>query len=174
MSLIRLVLASVWTFLVVSAPAVEVYKDAEGAGPTKYSDTPFPGSEPYDVPPLPTHAPTTGATAARNETPAQEVSGYEALGIANIQEGEAIRANNGNVAVTLALQPGLNAAAGHRYVILVDGEARTQSETPTIELIDLDRGQHTLQAMIVDASGGELIRSERITFYVKRVSALLP
>lgn len=135
---------------------------------------PFPGSEVYEVPPLPTYTPPKRAGLTTDSTESEADRDYKALSITNIQDGEAVRANDGNVTVKLAAKPGLKAAAGHRFMVLLDGEERQRSNTPTVELTDLDRGQHTLEAMIVDANGRQLIRSEEITFYVKRVSVLLP
>ena len=109
-----------------------------------------------------------------NATGSEVKRAYERLTIANIQNGEAVRANTGNVTVKLALNPELWAEAGHRFVVLLEGQERQRSQASTVELVNLDRGQHTLQGMVIDADGRELIRSEPVTFYIKRVSALPP
>lgn len=160
--------------LCVSVQATQVYKDTERGGAARYADTPFPGSEVYEVPPLPTYTPSKTADFSPDSNQSELDRGYEALRITNIQNGEPIRANNGNVTVKLAVKPALKATTGHRIVVLVDGQPTRQSKTSTVELVNLDRGRHTLEAMIVDDSGRDLIRSERVAFYVKRVSVLLP
>ena len=112
-----------------------------------------------------------------NSTDVELDPGYEALRIINIQNGEAVRANNRNVRnviVKLAVSPGPWAVADHRVVVLLDGERYNEAKHQRFELINLDRGQHTLQGMVIDPDGRELIRSEPVTFYVKRVSARLP
>jgi hypothetical protein len=161
-------------FACAAAQAVEVYKDADGRDPARYSDAPFLGSETYEVPPLRVYTLPKMADFSAVGTKAEVARGYETLSISNIQNGEPVRANNGNITVKLAVTPELDVAAGHRFVVLLDGEDRKRSKTPTVEFINLDRGQHILEAMVVDAGGRELVRSNRVRFYVKRVSALLP
>lgn len=119
-------------FLWFSAQAVEVYKDADERGPARYSDMPFPGSEVYEVPPLPTYTPPKRAGLTTDSTESEADRDYKALSITNIQDGEAVRANDGNVTVKLAAKPGLKAAAGHRFMVLLDGEERQRSNTPTV------------------------------------------
>lgn len=166
----------------IHGQAVEVYERIDDKGHVEYSDQPQPGSEPYHVSPVPTYqgpestdmAPRSNASGQHQKGFDSSGDGYTALKIVNIHNGEAIRANNGNIRIQLSLKPRLKATQDHHIIILLDGETYWQGQQDAVQLTNLDRGQHTLTAKVVDRDGQELISTEALTFHLLRVSRLLP
>jgi hypothetical protein len=85
---------------------------------------------------------------------------------------ETVHDNLGNVAVQVAVSPSL--APGDRIVLLVDGRPVAQQMDATFALSGIERGAHTLQAQVVDASGATLVASRPVTFYMWQASRLFP
>jgi hypothetical protein len=77
------------------------------------------------------------------------------------------------VYVQVELDPALQ--PGHRLDMFVDGELRKLNSTSTgFTLEDVYRGTHTIQAVIVDQSGTEVLRSLATTFMVQQSSIQNP
>lgn len=88
---------------------------------------------------------------------------------------ETIHDNLGNVPVEVRLQPPLRAAQGHRLRLRLDDSMLPGAwQQMSFTLSDIDRGTHTLQAVVADAEGRTLIESERVEFHVWRASRLFP
>ena len=77
---------------------------------------------------------------------------------------ETVHDNQGNVAVQVAVSPGL--APGDRIVLVLDGRPVRQQTGTTFALSGVERGAHTLQAQVVDANGATLAASRPVTFYM--------
>ena len=75
----------------------------------------------------------------------------------------------GTLDVQLELQPALQ--AGHQVRLYFDGAARTVPGT-SFQLDEVYRGEHTIQAEVVDESGELQIRSEGHRFYVQQTSVV--
>lgn len=156
----------------------QVFRRIGPDGQVYFSDRPGPDTEQIEVNPAQTvtlPAVPEASPAAEQEGPeaaeqAAEIgAAYSMFTIISPVEGQAIRANDGNVTVKLMLQPGLS--AGHTIALLIDGEdgANTSiTEDMSIELSNLSRGLHTIEAAVVDAEGNELIRTEPVSFNVLR------
>jgi hypothetical protein len=64
---------------------------------------------------------------------------------------------------------------GHHYDLIYDGQRRNLTATaPRVTLQDVFRGAHTLQVVVLESSGRELMRSSPRTFYVQQTSAQNP
>jgi len=157
-----------------------VYKHVDEHGNLiKYSDQPQkPGDKPLDLP-------KPAATSESQEQPrlrftpvkpkestgeSQPVVTYAAVAIIKPENEESIRANGGMFPIELASQPELDATAGHRYVIVVDGEKHQESPVAKFNLINMDRGAHSISAEIHDKDDKVLTSSSSITVYVLRAS----
>lgn len=110
--------------------------------------------------------PATDDPSAPSE-PAGEISPKSAIAILSPSPGEAIRANNGAVPLSLSLNPGL--APGERPRLQLDGQTLMTTESPAAVLTRLARGEHTLLIKRLDAGGRTLAEAER-TFYVLRTA----
>lgn len=110
--------------------------------------------------------PATDDPSAPSE-PSGLISPKSAIAILSPSPGEAIRANNGAVPLSLSLNPRL--APGERLRLQLDGQTLMTTETPAAVLTRLARGEHTLLVKRLDAGGRTLAAAER-TFYVLRTA----
>lgn len=117
------------------------------------------------APPAPGFNRSTGQTS---DGSSRESGGSYTVTIASPAPEEAIRANAGNFSVQVQIEPGLQ--DGHEVVVLLDGQEVAAGSSLSVSLSNIDRGAHTLSAVVRDAGGGELARSGSVTFYVLRVS----
>ena len=68
----------------------------------------------------------------------------------------------------LALRPALR--HGHTIAINIDGERIGAGTSTVIQMTNVTRGGHTLQALILDAEGEEVAQTDAVMFYVLRVA----
>jgi len=113
-----------------------------------------------------------GATSASKKAPASVPPRYQSLQITSPGNDEAVRANDGTVVVSCALQPPLGTAAGHSIVVVLDGRKIGGLAACGTTLTQLSRGTHTLQVQVVDSMGKVLISSPVHSFHVLRTSRL--
>ena len=120
------------------------------------------------------------ARAARDVPQAHIVSGpVEIAGAVNIVDivSPAEQETLWNIGATLNLQVRFEPALqpGHRFDVLLDGEPRTLNSTSgRVTLPNVFRGTHTLQIVVSDGSGIELMRSPMRTFHVQQTSIRNP
>lgn len=89
--------------------------------------------------------------------------------------GEVVHDNAGRVSVAVALEDGAVLPRGYAIRLLLDGApAAPDRRGPSFELEGVERGEHRLQAMIVDADGRVLARSPSVDFTLWRASRLQP
>ncbi len=158
--------------VLVSAQAfAQAYRWVDENGVVHYSDRPQPGAEEIVLPESNTVRMRTVAPRPRQSEPPPEKPDYESIAIASPAAEDTLWNIGGNLTVNVAVQPGLQ--QGHRVRLYVDGRERI-FETTTIELTEIYRGAHNLQAEIIDESGQLKIRSEPIRFYVQQTSVLTP
>lgn len=159
--------------LVCATASAQVFRRIGPDGQVYFSDQPGPDAEQVEVkpaqaislPPLPRQ---TGATQPQHEAGAA----YSAFTIVSPTAGQGVRANDGNVTVSLSLKPKL--MPGHTVMLNVDGEDAEQYKTGdglTVALSNLSRGLHTVEATVVDAQGKALIQTGPVSFNVLRVAA---
>jgi hypothetical protein len=100
---------------------------------------------------------------------------YQQLEITAPTPDETLRDNTGDVTVSVALQPDLDAAAGHRLQFLLDGKPQGKpSDSSHARFPNVPRGTHTVEVAVVDASGHELKRSTGVRFHLHRQSVNFP
>lgn len=180
MKKISLSLLLLGVFAVTGQAAVYKHVDEEG-NLLRYSDVPQkPGDEPMDMPPpamefdsktpasAPEFKPSTSSPAAEKREERTPVTAYSAVTIMNIRDDEGIRANGGIFSIKLASQPALDAAAGHRYMVMIDGAAHQKSDSAEFQLENLVRGTHSISVQILDRDGSVLTSSSPITMHVLR------
>ncbi|MFL1527029.1 DUF4124 domain-containing protein [Pseudomonas sp. O230] len=147
----------------------QIYKYTDATGNTAYSNQPPDGvkAQPVELPPLNSverQAPTPPAEATRREQPR---SAYEVLELTNLPTTEALRANNGTFTVNVLIKPRLQGP--HLFRLLLDDQPYGQpSNVPILQLVNIDRGLHSLAVQVID---GENIvqQSPTSTFTVQRV-----
>lgn len=89
-----------------------------------------------------------------------------------LEENQSIRANSGDFAVLVDLQPELRPE--HRLVLLVDGQRQgAPSGTPRLIASGLERGAHQLAVEVI-GNRGVVQRSATLTVNVQRISVNSP
>ncbi len=99
-------------------------------------------------------------------------NGYERFAIVQPEPDQTVHDNNGDVTVEIALEPAL--ARGHEVMLLLDGETVVRWPALAFGLNGLERGTHTLQALITDAHDNVVATSEPVTFNMWQASLLFP
>ena len=153
-----------------------VYKSVDAQGNVVYTDEPQGNAQPLDLPPLSTIPPPKKLKPApAKDTADDPASRYEQVSIVTPGQDETLRDNTGNVAVSVAIKPALNKAAGDRIQFFLDGQTEGEPKIADRTVIQgLDRGAHTVEVAVVDSSGKELLRSPATRFYLHRQSVNFP
>jgi len=175
----------------LAAQAETIYRTTDDQGNVVFTDNPARGGEKVDLEPLtvvPGRGEVRGVGAppavvnddARGDqggptaTPGEPFMPYDRFAIRSPRQEETLPTGAaGNVQVTLDVQPELR--EDHQVRLRVDGEvSQSAMHTETFMLNDLNRGEHILQAELLDASGAVRHRTSPVTLYVQRASVNLP
>jgi Domain of unknown function (DUF4124) len=152
--------------------SAEIYRWKDEEGNVIYSDTPQPGaeivelSEPTIVPgqPVPSAADATSGKAEK-----LQAKPYESVTITRPTDEQTFWDNVANIGVTINLRPALQAGFGHKLQLLFDGQAVGKPGSGrSFTLPGVERGAHTLQAVILDTDGQVFARSPITTFFVHK------
>ena len=100
----------------------------------------------------------------------KEANQGRAISISSPQEGEAIWANDGELSVSVNLQPGLNIEKGEKVLVMLDGAAMDPESSTEFMLPITERGAHTVSASLINASGDALATSAPVSFQLHRAS----
>lgn len=161
-----------------SAPLswAEVYKHVDKDGNITYTDVPSKAKEtPIPVKPMtPYTAPVPKASSQTKTEEKKPATTYRSLTIQQPANNDVIRANNGAISVTLQSQPGLDAAAGHKYAIALDGKVLQSGQSGSLTINEVARGSHTVSAQIIDSTGKVLATATPVTIQLLRSSAIPP
>jgi len=151
-----------------------MWKDANGV--TQYSDRPVPGAKKVELhttapaAPAPTARPAAATPAAK---PAAASVQYQSLEIWQPENGESFFGADATVNVRLRSEPSL--AGSDRLLLYLDGklvEGASNSYEHTLSTVE--RGVHSLAAVILDDKGNEKIRSEPRVFHIKQPTTIQP
>ncbi|MBO3278002.1 DUF4124 domain-containing protein [Pseudomonas schmalbachii] len=94
---------------------------------------------------------------------------YQLLRILVPEPDATIRANNGEMIVSVSSDPTL--LPGHSYRLLLDGKSVGEpGRSPVFPLHNVDRGTHQLSVEILDGQGRTLEQTPNQPFHMKRVS----
>ena len=150
-----------------------VYRWVDENGVTHYSDQPHENAEKVHVAaPQTFQAPPAPRVPTQNAQPARSSPSYQCQVVAPANDDTFPNAQS----VTTSVQVAPALQNGDQVFLLMDG-ARvpgfpTQGGSFTISPID--RGQHTLQAVVQDASGKLVCQSPNVSFTVLQPSVLNP
>jgi hypothetical protein len=157
-----------------SASAV-LYRGVDAEGNVVYSDMPFEDAEKYTPPPISVvgspkkkvaeNASKDGAVADKEKPAEFRYLDFDIVSPANKQT---IR-NQQDVSVNLKLNPGLNTDKEHTIWLVMDEKPVVKKSLSTSLQIDqVDRGAHQLQAEVRDAEGKIVVRTRPIVFFVHK------
>ena len=171
MRTIALLTLAMW---LLPAYAQDVYRWVAPDGSVYFSDQPHTGADiitlpQWAPPPPPRQLPPPPPVPA--SAPAFTV--YNKLAIIKPMPGENVRDNQGNIEVTLTLEPDLNTAEDHSIQLLLDGQLQGEpSDVLQRSLAGVERGKHTIVARVINARGRTLVKSRPVSFYLKQASPL--
>lgn len=184
-----LVFAVLWG-IVLSAQA-DIYKWVDPNGVVHYSDVPgSPNAVQVQINAdqvvpssnnAPSPAPSQGAVPAQSgPTPPSAITAppptpqqqYTSVKITEpTDEYTYVNNESGDIVVKLALAPELQ--EGNFVQILFDGAPVGKPQaTTSLKIQNIDRGEHTVQAQILDASGAVIATSNKVKFYLQRIKVI--
>ncbi|WP_438971087.1 DUF4124 domain-containing protein [Methylophaga sp.] len=168
-------------FFTLALPVnAEVYRWVDDNGNVVYSDEPHADAETIDLPAPTTYTPVEASQSEAdilrlspddedNEDSASEVPDYQ-LRIISPADDESIWVNNGDVSVSMVLEPALDPERGDMIVLSLDGTEIARQATTAVQLDNLDRGTHTLSAKVIDKNGSALTDQASVIFHLHRNS----
>jgi len=116
-------------------------------------------------------APRSSAATAQGGTAGVPGAPYQSVEVTSPAEQETLWNIGTNLPVQVRIQPALQ--TGHRLDLLFDGQRRNLNTANTrVTLPDVFRGQHTLQVVVIDSAGMEVMRSAARVFFVQQTSTL--
>lgn len=158
----------------------EIYRWVDAEGNVVYSDEPHADAETVDLPASTVYTPVEEELDDLKLSPDEDAAELTSPAIPNYQlriitpaDDESIWVNNGDVSVTMVVEPELNAERGDQIIVQLDGAqvGPAQSQT-SFQFSNLSRGSHSLSAMVVDSTGAVLTNSSTVTFHLHRTSIL--
>ena len=158
------------------ALAATVYRWVDEDGVVHYSDQPHANAEKLQVHAAQTYKPSaldTAAPGGGGGPSAAAPAPYRGCAIMQPQDGPAF-ANVDSLTVVVQTDPVLH--QGDKVYVSVDGQA-LNGGNPTgsqFVLSPVDRGTHTAQALVKDASGAVQCQTPPVTFEVHQNSLLNP
>ena len=99
---------------------------------------------------------------------------YDSVAVVKPAGDATVFDNAGNVEVTVAVSPALRTDAGDRIALILDGRRISVRRATHFKLSGITRGEHTLEAQVVDSGGNALISSNPVKFHLWQASRLFP
>jgi hypothetical protein len=177
----RKCLILLFAFVAGAVHAAPAWRWVDANGQVHYSDTPVPGAKQIELSGAQGFgSSTTSQQSAPNKSPGQApakstgaAQSYRAFNIVSPKQQETLWNVGTVVNVQVELDPPL--APNHLLDVYVDGERRNLNSTGTdLALQDIYRGVHTIQAVVLDQTGSEVVRSLATTFMVQQSSIQNP
>ncbi len=162
--------------LLLATPALaDVYKTVTPDGEVIYSDVKTRGAKQMNVPKAQTYTPPPLPVPVNQPVVPEEKAAYSTFTIDSPVNEETIRDNLGNISLLVTLEPELVAKDGHRIQYFLDGKPHGRKTVDLQKtLVNVERGEHQLSAVVVDNDGKVIIDSEPVTIYLKRESIKHP
>jgi len=157
----------------------QVFRSVDAQGNVVFTDMPSKTAKPVDI-----QSPSTVQAmppAPKAETPVagpsdpQVFAGYQAMVITQPENGAGLNNGAGDVDVSVSLVPPLRTDLGHGLTITLDGKPVLQnSARMNVALADVDRGEHVLEAFVLNANAQVVFQSAPVKFSLQRTSLFLP
>lgn len=165
--------------LIAVAAQATLYRWTDEQGNVHMSDKPPPANVEYEVmdqprpnvvttpkpPPPPQDVVDTLGEPAEDEAAPKAVV-YRSLRIIQPQEDEGVRANNGEISITVSPNPGLG--EDDKIVIYLDNKVVSRGKKTSVTIQNVNRGTHKTRAVIINRKGRTVIKSRTVTFHVLR------
>jgi hypothetical protein len=150
-----------------------VYKVIQPDGSVEFTDSPPPGesAQPVQVQPL-NSMPSPGSPRDAFDDSSAAKPAYSEVRITSPESGTSFWDTSGNVKVDVSLKPSLQ--PGDKLEVLLDGQAVGGGRSTAITLTNMNRGTHSVQAVVKNSSGKVLARSNAVSFTLQKGSLLSP
>jgi uncharacterized protein DUF4124 len=169
-----LILLSALSGTAASAAPAWTWVDAEGT--RHYSDRPVPGAEQVELAgaqAFGSRAPRAARTTGQGDAAGAPGAAYQSIEVTSPAEQETLWNIGTNLPVQVRFQPALQ--PGHRYDLLYDGQRlNLNTANPRATVSNVFRGEHSLQVVVIDPAGTEIMRSPARVFFVQQTSTLNP
>jgi hypothetical protein len=170
----RTLLFTLFLLTVPLAMAATVYKWVDEDGGVHYSDQPHPDAQKLQVKSAQTYTPTAMAAApAAAPPPETQKTSYSSCAVGQ-PPNQSEFANLDSLTVSVTTAPALH--AGDQIFVLLDGQELNGGAPtgPSFTLSPVDRGEHTLQAVVKSSDGTVLCQSGTVTYNVHQPSIQNP
>lgn len=156
-----------------SAFAAATYRWVDAQGVVHYSDTPQPGAQEVPLPAAQTYHPAPAPAVQSALAPEDIPASYQSCAIVQPAPDQSLFAPE-SVHVSVQLMPQLR--IGDLLSVTLDGAPLAPVAGATLEFQapDVDRGTHTVNAVVRDRTGKMVCSASAVTFYVQRPSLLTP
>lgn len=156
-----------------SGLAATTYRWVDAQGVVHYSDTPHPGAQEIQLTGAQTyHGTPATAPPVAAPPPAERANAYQSCAITQPAPETSLYAPD-SVDVSVRVNPALR--PGDQLGVLVDGVAlQPVGDGATFQVLQPDRGTHTVSAEVRDAQGTVLCSAAAVTFSVQRPSVNTP
>ncbi len=169
----RVILSVAGLLLAAAAMASgEAYRWVDEDGVVHFSDVPREGAERV-VLQQPNVTETRNAGSRRSATesgnqPAEPTAPfrYESIEVVSPAAEETLWNIEGVLTVSVAVTPALQ--PGHQVRVYFDGEERTTTNSTSVQIDEVWRGVHNVQAEVINDTGQLMIRSQPNRFYVQQ------
>ncbi|MEH6388739.1 DUF4124 domain-containing protein [Pseudomonas profundi] len=165
--------------------SAQVYSWTDENGNRVFSDQPHPKADSIDLGPVNTiEPPSPSAMEWQNDRDRSQTSGqqsqtvYQRLAITSPTHDQAVRANDGTLSLTVETNPPLS--GNHLLRAEVDGKLAEEAvpgngnAAHQLQINELDRGSHTVTAVVVNARGEIIQRSDPLRIHIQRTSLNQP
>ena len=159
-----------------TASGEEAYRWVDEDGVVHFSDVPREGAERVVLQrPNVTETRSAGSRRPATESERQpaEPAGpfrYESIEVVSPAAEETLWNIEGVLTVSVAVTPALQ--PGHQVRVYFDGEERTTTSSTSVQIDEVWRGVHNVQAEVIDDTGQLMIRSQPNRFYVQQNTIL--
>jgi len=163
--------------LAATATAATVYKWVDENGVVHYSDQPHADAQKVQVEAAQTYKSAEAATAAVPAgTPAPQLNAppsYQGCAIAQPTEDQ-VFLNADSLTIIVRTDPTLH--PGDKVYLTMDGQPLNQGAATGAQYVlsPVDRGTHTIQAVVRNSDGGLMCQTPGVTFNVRQPSVLAP
>jgi len=165
-------------FLLPGLAHAVICKTVDADGVVGYTDVPvgecadpvkLPDYSRYEPRPIPKTATASPKSSGNGKSSDGQFSGYRSIEIIQPEANGTVRSNEGIVPVSIALEPPLE--EGHRIKLYIDGAAvRGEFDGAAIDLAGIERGTHSLRAVVSDAGGKRLGDSPTVRFTLRKTT----
>ena len=167
-----------WLILLFALPATASSAPAwtwvDANGQVHFSDRPVPGARQIELAAAQGFGmPVAAPSGTRPDAAGQAPGPYQSIEVVSPTEQETLYNIGATLNVIVQFRPAL--LPGHRFDLALDGQRRNLNTTnPSLTLANVFRGSHSLQVVVIDAAGTEVMRSPPRTFFVQQTSIQNP